>query len=106
MSTAPMGAAGDSLTGAGADGLAGLEDADSDRPLDFHKWNRWPMTPVPEIVHDGDRHRDTLSPPAAYLRREKPAGLRRQLAVALRSRPPRTWFAGCGFGPLQDSGSP
>ena len=49
--------------------LAGLEDADS-IALDFHKWGQVPYDAGFLIVRDGDRHRDTFSAPAAYLRRE------------------------------------
>jgi aromatic-L-amino-acid decarboxylase len=49
--------------------LAGLERADS-IALDFHKWGQVPYDAGFLIVRDGDRHRDTFSAPAAYLRRE------------------------------------
>jgi aromatic-L-amino-acid decarboxylase len=49
--------------------LAGLEHADS-IALDFHKWGQVPYDAGFLIVRDGDRHRDTFSAPAAYLRRE------------------------------------
>jgi aromatic-L-amino-acid/L-tryptophan decarboxylase len=49
--------------------LAGLESADS-IALDFHKWGQVPYDAGFLIVRDGDRHRDTFSAPAAYLRRE------------------------------------
>jgi aromatic-L-amino-acid decarboxylase len=49
--------------------LAGLENADS-IALDFHKWGQVPYDAGFLIVRDGDRHRDTFSAPAAYLRRE------------------------------------
>src|ERR1700682_4855990 len=56
--------------------LAGIENADS-IALDFHKWGQVPYDAGFLIVRDGDRHRDTFSSPAAYLRRETrgvPAG--------------------------------
>lgn len=49
--------------------LAGLEQADS-IALDFHKWGQVPYDAGFLIVRDGDKHRDTFSAPAAYLRRE------------------------------------
>jgi aromatic-L-amino-acid/L-tryptophan decarboxylase len=49
--------------------LAGLEHADS-IALDFHKWGQVPYDAGFLIVRDGDKHRDTFSAPAAYLRRE------------------------------------
>ncbi len=49
--------------------LAGLENADS-IALDFHKWGQVPYDAGFLIVRDGQRHRDTFSAPAAYLRRE------------------------------------
>jgi aromatic-L-amino-acid/L-tryptophan decarboxylase len=49
--------------------LAGIESADS-IALDFHKWGQVPYDAGFLIVRDGDRHRDTFSAPAAYLRRE------------------------------------
>jgi aromatic-L-amino-acid decarboxylase len=49
--------------------LAGLESADS-IALDFHKWGQVPYDAGLLIVRDGQRHRDTFSSPAAYLRRE------------------------------------
>jgi aromatic-L-amino-acid/L-tryptophan decarboxylase len=49
--------------------LAGIENADS-IALDFHKWGQVPYDAGLLIVRDGDRHRDTFSAPAAYLRRE------------------------------------
>jgi glutamate/tyrosine decarboxylase-like PLP-dependent enzyme len=49
--------------------LVGLEHADS-IALDFHKWGQVPYDAGFLIVRDGDRHRDTFSAPAAYLRRE------------------------------------
>jgi aromatic-L-amino-acid decarboxylase len=49
--------------------LAGIEAADS-IALDFHKWGQVPYDAGFLIVRDGDRHRDTFSAPAAYLRRE------------------------------------
>jgi glutamate/tyrosine decarboxylase-like PLP-dependent enzyme len=49
--------------------LGGLEHADS-IALDFHKWGQVPYDAGFLIVRDGDRHRDTFSAPAAYLRRE------------------------------------
>jgi aromatic-L-amino-acid decarboxylase len=49
--------------------LAGLENADS-IALDFHKWGQVPYDAGFLIVRDGDRHRQTFSAPAAYLRRE------------------------------------
>ena len=49
--------------------LAGLENADS-IALDFHKWGQVPYDAGFLIVRDGDRHRETFSAPAAYLRRE------------------------------------
>jgi len=49
--------------------LAGLESADS-IALDFHKWGQVPYDAGFLIVRDGDRHRQTFSAPAAYLRRE------------------------------------
>jgi len=61
--------------------LAGLENADS-IALDFHKWGQVPYDAGFLIVRDGDRHRQTFSAPAAYLRRET-----RGLALAVRPRP-------------------
>ena len=49
--------------------LAGLESADS-IAFDFHKWGQVPYDAGFLIVRDGDRHRQTFSAPAAYLRRE------------------------------------
>jgi glutamate/tyrosine decarboxylase-like PLP-dependent enzyme len=49
--------------------LAGMESADS-IALDFHKWGQVPYDAGFLMVRDGDRHRDTFSAPAAYLRRE------------------------------------
>jgi glutamate/tyrosine decarboxylase-like PLP-dependent enzyme len=49
--------------------LAGLEHADS-IALDFHKWGQVPYDAGFLMVRDGDRHRETFSAPAAYLRRE------------------------------------
>ena len=49
--------------------LAGLESADS-IAFDFHKWGQVPYDAGFLIVRDGDRHRQTFSSPAAYLRRE------------------------------------
>jgi len=49
--------------------LAGLEYADS-IALDFHKWGQVPYDAGFLIVRDGERHRQTFSAPAAYLRRE------------------------------------
>ena len=49
--------------------LAGIENADS-IALDFHKWGQVPYDAGLLIVRDGDRHRDTFSAPAAYLRRQ------------------------------------
>src|SRR5260221_14593067 len=49
--------------------LAGIESADS-IAFDFHKWGQVPYDAGFLIVRDGDRHRDTFSAPAAYLRRE------------------------------------
>jgi glutamate/tyrosine decarboxylase-like PLP-dependent enzyme len=49
--------------------LAGIENADS-IALDFHKWGQVPYDAGFLMVRDGDRHRDTFSAPAAYLRRE------------------------------------
>ena len=49
--------------------LAGLEHADS-IALDFHKWGQVPYDAGFLIVRDGERHRQTFSAPAAYLRRE------------------------------------
>jgi aromatic-L-amino-acid/L-tryptophan decarboxylase len=49
--------------------LAGLQHADS-IALDFHKWGQVPYDAGFLMVRDGDRHRDTFSAPAAYLRRE------------------------------------
>jgi glutamate/tyrosine decarboxylase-like PLP-dependent enzyme len=49
--------------------LDGLEDADS-IALDFHKWGQVPYDAGFLLIRDGDRHRQTFSAPAAYLRRE------------------------------------
>ena len=49
--------------------LAGIENADS-IALDFHKWGQVPYDAGFLLVRDGDRHRETFSAPAAYLRRE------------------------------------
>jgi glutamate/tyrosine decarboxylase-like PLP-dependent enzyme len=49
--------------------LAGIESADS-IALDFHKWGQVPYDAGFLMVRDGQRHRDTFSSPAAYLRRE------------------------------------
>jgi aromatic-L-amino-acid decarboxylase len=49
--------------------LNGIEHADS-IALDFHKWGQVPYDAGFLIVRDGDRHRQTFSAPAAYLRRE------------------------------------
>src|SRR5260370_41004027 len=49
--------------------LAGLENADS-IALDFHKWGQGPSDAGFLIVRHCDRHRQTFSAPAAYLRRE------------------------------------
>ena len=49
--------------------LAGLDQADS-IAFDFHKWGQVPYDAGFLIVRDGDRHRQTFSAPAAYLRRE------------------------------------
>ena len=46
-----------------------MQNADS-IALDFHKWGQVPYDAGFLIVRDGDRHRDTFSAPAAYLRRE------------------------------------
>jgi glutamate/tyrosine decarboxylase-like PLP-dependent enzyme len=57
------------LSPALASRLAGIEHADS-IALDFHKWGQVPYDAGFLIVRDGDRHRQTFSAPAAYLRRE------------------------------------
>jgi glutamate/tyrosine decarboxylase-like PLP-dependent enzyme len=49
--------------------LAGLERADS-IALDFHKWGQVPYDAGFLMVREGERHRQTFSAPAAYLRRE------------------------------------
>jgi glutamate/tyrosine decarboxylase-like PLP-dependent enzyme len=49
--------------------LAGIENADS-IALDFHKWGQVPYDAGFLLVRDGERHRETFSSPAAYLRRE------------------------------------
>src|SRR3979490_2366889 len=49
--------------------LAGIESADS-IAFDFPKWGQVPYDAGFLIVRDGDRHRQTFSSPAAYLRRE------------------------------------
>jgi aromatic-L-amino-acid/L-tryptophan decarboxylase len=78
--------------------LAGLENADS-IALDFHKWGQVPYDAGFLIVRDGDRHRDTFSSPAAYLRRESrglaagsswPCDLGPDLSRGFRAL--KTWF--------------
>jgi aromatic-L-amino-acid decarboxylase len=78
--------------------LAGLENADS-IALDFHKWGQVPYDAGFLIVRDGDRHRDTFSAPAAYLRRESkglaagspwPCDLGPDLSRGFRAL--KTWF--------------
>jgi aromatic-L-amino-acid/L-tryptophan decarboxylase len=49
--------------------LAGIENADS-IALDFHKWGQVPYDAGFLLVRDGERHRQSFSAPAAYLRRE------------------------------------
>src|SRR5258708_2691279 len=84
--------------------LAGLESADS-IALDFHKWGQVPYDAGFLIVRDGQRHRDTFSSPAAYLRREMrglsagspwPCDLRPDLSRAFPGL--KTWFAVKSFG--------
>jgi glutamate/tyrosine decarboxylase-like PLP-dependent enzyme len=78
--------------------LTGLENADS-IALDFHKWGQVPYDAGFLIVRDGDRHRDTFSAPAAYLRRESrglaagspwPCDLGPDLSRGFRAL--KTWF--------------
>ena len=84
--------------------LAGLESADS-IALDFHKWGQVPYDAGFLIVRDGQRHRDTFSSPAAYLRREMrglsagspwPCDLGPDLSRGFRAL--KTWFTLKTFG--------
>ncbi len=84
--------------------LAGLESADS-IALDFHKWGQVPYDAGFLMVRDGERHRDTFSSPAAYLRRETrglsagspwPCDLGPDLSRGFRAL--KTWFTLKTFG--------
>ena len=84
--------------------LAGLEDADS-IALDFHKWGQVPYDAGFLLIRDGDRHRQTFSAPAAYLRRETrglaagsswPCDLGPDLSRGFRAL--KTWFTLKTFG--------
>jgi glutamate/tyrosine decarboxylase-like PLP-dependent enzyme len=84
--------------------LAGMENADS-IALDFHKWGQVPYDAGFLIVRDGERHRDTFSAPAAYLRRETrglaagspwPCDLGPDLSRGFRAL--KTWFTLKAYG--------
>src|ERR1700730_10420369 len=84
--------------------LAGLEHADS-IALDFHQWGQVPYDAGFLIVRDGERHRQTFSAPAAYLRRETrglsagsswPCDLGPDLSRGFRAL--KTWFTLKTFG--------
>jgi glutamate/tyrosine decarboxylase-like PLP-dependent enzyme len=84
--------------------LAGLQNADS-IALDFHKWGQVPYDAGFLMVRDGDRHRETFSAPAAYLRRETrglaagspwPCDLGPDLSRGFRAL--KTWFTLKTFG--------
>jgi glutamate/tyrosine decarboxylase-like PLP-dependent enzyme len=84
--------------------LAGIESADS-IALDFHKWGQVPYDAGFLMVRDGERHRDTFSSPAAYLRRETrglsagspwPCDLGPDLSRGFRAL--KTWFTLKTFG--------
>ena len=84
--------------------LAGIESADS-IALDFHKWGQVPYDAGFLLVRDGERHRDTFSSPAAYLRRETrglaagspwPCDLGPDLSRGFRAL--KTWFTLKTFG--------
>jgi glutamate/tyrosine decarboxylase-like PLP-dependent enzyme len=84
--------------------LAGLELADS-IAFDFHKWGQVPYDAGFLIVRDGERHRETFSAPAAYLRRESrglaagavwPCDLGPDLSRGFRAL--KTWFTLKAYG--------
>ncbi len=84
--------------------LAGLERADS-IAFDFHKWGQVPYDAGFLIVRDGERHRQTFSAPAAYLRREArglaagsiwPCDLGPDLSRGFRAL--KTWFTLKAYG--------
>jgi glutamate/tyrosine decarboxylase-like PLP-dependent enzyme len=84
--------------------LAGLENSDS-IAFDFHKWGQVPYDAGFLIVRDGDRHRETFSSPAAYLRRETrglaagspwPCDLGPDLSRGFRAL--KTWFTLKAYG--------
>ncbi len=84
--------------------LAGIESADS-IALDFHKWGQVPYDAGFLLVREGERHRDTFSSPAAYLRRETrglsagspwPCDLGPDLSRSFRAL--KTWFTLKTFG--------
>jgi aromatic-L-amino-acid/L-tryptophan decarboxylase len=84
--------------------LAGLERADS-IAFDFHKWGQVPYDAGFLLVRDGDRHRQTFSAPAAYLRRETrglaagsvwPCDLGPDLSRGFRAL--KTWFTLKAYG--------
>ena len=84
--------------------LAGLERADS-IAFDFHKWGQVPYDAGFLIVRDGERHRQTFSAPAAYLRRETrglaagslwPCDLGPDLSRGFRAL--KTWFTLKAYG--------
>jgi glutamate/tyrosine decarboxylase-like PLP-dependent enzyme len=84
--------------------LAGLEHADS-IALDFHKWGQVPYDAGFLLVRDSQRHLDTFSAPAVYLRRETrglaagspwPCDLSPDLSRGFRAL--KTWFTLKAFG--------
>jgi aromatic-L-amino-acid/L-tryptophan decarboxylase len=84
--------------------LAGLQSADS-IAFDFHKWGQVPYDAGFLIVRDGERHRQTFSAPAAYLRRETrglaagsiwPCDLGPDLSRGFRAL--KTWFTLKAYG--------
>jgi aromatic-L-amino-acid decarboxylase len=92
------------LSPAVAPRLAGIENADS-IALDFHKWGQVPYDAGFLMVREGDRHRQTFSAPAAYLRRETrglaanspwPCDLGPDLSRGFRAL--KTWFTLKTFG--------
>ena len=92
------------LSSALAPRLSGLERADS-IALDFHKWGQVPYDAGFLIVRDGERHRETFSAPAAYLRRETrglaagspwPCDLGPDLSRGFRAL--KTWFTLKAYG--------
>ncbi|MFO1109844.1 MAG: aspartate aminotransferase family protein [Bradyrhizobium sp.] len=84
--------------------LAGIESAHS-IAFDFHKWGQVPYDAGFLIVRDGERHRQTFSAPAAYLRRETrglasgahwPCDLGPDLSRGFRAL--KTWFTLKAYG--------